>query len=109
MKESTQQHGSQFEWTVIGAGPAGMAAVGRLIDAGVNSKRIAWIDPHFTVGDFGTKWRGVSSNTRAGLFVKFLHECKAFRYVQCREMFRCMNWIRSKPVIWNSWQSRCNG
>ena len=87
MKESTQQHATQFEWAVIGAGPAGMATVGRLIDAGVNGKSIAWIDPHFTVGDFGAKWRSVSSNTRVGLFEKFLHECKSFHYNQCDKKF----------------------
>jgi len=87
MKESIQQHAVQFEWAVIGAGPAGMATVGRLIDAGVNGKSIAWIDPHFTVGDFGAKWHSVSSNTRVGLFVKFLHECKSFHYDQCDKKF----------------------
>ena len=87
MKESTHNHGAQFEWAVIGAGPAGIATVGRLLDAGVNGKSIAWIDPHFTVGDFGTKWRSVSSNTRVGLFIKFLNECKSFHYDQCMQKF----------------------
>ena len=87
MKESTHQHRAQFEWAVIGAGPAGMATIGRLLDAGVNGKSIAWIDPHFTVGDFGAKWHSVSSNTRVGLFLKFLNECKSFHYDHCDKKF----------------------
>lgn len=61
-----------FKWAVIGAGPAGIAAVGKLIDAGINPKEIVWIDPEFKVGDFGTHWRNVSSNTKVGLFLKIL-------------------------------------
>jgi len=34
-----------FKWTVIGAGPAGIAAVGKLIDSGVKPLEIAWVDP----------------------------------------------------------------
>lgn len=38
---------ASYEWTVIGAGPAGIAAVGRLLDHGVAAERIAWVDPAF--------------------------------------------------------------
>ena len=44
-----------FDWAVIGAGPAGIAAIGKLLDAGIEPQRIAWIDPTFAVGDFGTQ------------------------------------------------------
>lgn len=71
-----------FEWTVIGAGPAGIAAVGRLIDSGINPQEIAWIDPQFKVGDLGEKWYRVSSNTKVKLFLKFLETCSAFRFQQ---------------------------
>ena len=47
---------TQYSWTVIGAGPAGIAAVGRLLDHGIVGEQIAWIDPEFGAGDFGTKW-----------------------------------------------------
>ena len=70
----------QYQWTVIGAGPAGMAVVGKLIDRGVSPKEIAWIDPEFKVGDFGTRWRNVSSNTKVDLFIKFLENIHAFDY-----------------------------
>lgn len=69
-----------FQWTVIGAGPAGIAAVGKLLDHGISPQKIAWIDPEFAVGDFGTKWLKVSSNTKVGLFLKFFENCQAFKY-----------------------------
>ncbi|OBG59021.1 FAD/NAD(P)-binding protein [Mycobacterium sp. E3339] len=71
-----------YAWTVIGAGPAGMAAVGRLLDRGVPPDKIAWIDPAFTAGDLGGKWRSVSSNTIAGTFMSFLNGAAAFRFSQ---------------------------
>lgn len=70
----------KFEWAVLGAGPAGIAAVGKLIDKGVKPLDIAWIDPSFKVGDLGEKWRAVSSNTKAKLFLHYLNECKSFRF-----------------------------
>ncbi|OBI08096.1 pyridine nucleotide-disulfide oxidoreductase [Mycobacterium sp. E2462] len=69
-----------YAWTVIGAGPAGIAAVGRLLDHGVAPQRIAWIDPAFAVGDLGQKWRSVSSNTIAGTFLDFLNGSNAFQF-----------------------------
>lgn len=69
-----------YQWAVVGAGPAGMAAIGKLIDAGIKPASIAWIDPDFKVGDLGEKWRAVSSNTRVELFLKFLEGCQSFRY-----------------------------
>lgn len=69
-----------FSFIVIGAGPAGIAAVGKLIDNGVHPHKIAWIDPFFEVGDLGKKWQEVSSNTKVDLFLKFLHDVKSFNY-----------------------------
>ncbi|APJ04406.1 FAD-dependent oxidoreductase [Silvanigrella aquatica] len=77
-----------FKWTVIGAGPAGIAAVGKLIDNQVNPKQIAWLDPSFQVGDFGTKWNKVPSNTKVSLFLKFLNESTSFNYPNCKENFK---------------------
>ena len=69
-----------YAWTVIGAGPAGIAAVGRLLDYGVPAEKIAWIDPAFAAGDVGQKWRSVSSNTIVGTFLSFLNGSEAFRF-----------------------------
>lgn len=78
---------NEFDWTVVGAGPSGIAAVGKLIDNHVEPKRIAWIDPSFMIGDFGTKWDKVPSNTQVSLFLKFLNASKAFDYSSCPENF----------------------
>jgi cation diffusion facilitator CzcD-associated flavoprotein CzcO len=69
-----------YAWTVIGAGPAGIAAVGRLLDHGIAPEEIAWVDPAFAAGDLGAKWRSVSSNTQVGLFLSYLHGSSAFRF-----------------------------
>ncbi len=77
----------KFDWMVVGAGPAGIAAVGKLLDAGVPPKQIGWIDPHFEVGDLGRKWHSVSSNTQVDLFNRFLLGCKAFGYAKRPKQF----------------------
>lgn len=69
-----------FKWVVVGAGPSGIAAVGKLLDHGVQGEEIGWIDPHFQVGDFGAKWYNVPSNTSVALFLAFLQGCKSFQY-----------------------------
>lgn len=67
-----------YQWSVVGAGPAGIACVGQLLDHGVAAQEIQWIDPEFKVGDFGQKWSGVTSNTSVRLFDAFLKSTKAF-------------------------------
>ena len=69
-----------LDWMVIGAGPAGIAAVGKLLDQGIPAQQIGWMDPHFTVGDLGRKWGEVPSNTQVLLFNRYLENCKAFQY-----------------------------
>lgn len=69
-----------YEWSIIGAGPAGIAAVGKLLDQGVAAKDILWLDPHFKVGDLGMHWPQVSSNTKVKYFTDFLNAIKAFEY-----------------------------
>jgi cation diffusion facilitator CzcD-associated flavoprotein CzcO len=78
---------ASFQWAVVGAGPAGILAVGKLIDAGVDPQSIAWIDPCFKVGDLGQRWSNVSSNTKARLFLDFLKGCQAFQFQQCPDEF----------------------
>ena len=69
-----------FQWAVIGAGPAGIAAVGKLLDHGIDARSIAWIDPRFTVGDFGSIWGNVPGNTKVALFLNYLHAATSFEY-----------------------------
>ena len=76
-----------YQWAVIGAGPAGIATIGNLLDQGIPAKEIVWIDPKFRVGDFGELWSDVPSNTKVSLFIKFLNTCKSFDYSSCAEDF----------------------
>lgn len=78
---------TMLDWIVIGAGPAGIAALGKLLDRGILPSKIGWMDPYFTVGDFGRKWSQVPSNTRVGLFNTFLKGCNAFKFQDRPEKF----------------------
>lgn len=97
-----------YAWTVIGAGPAGIAAVGRLLDRGIAPEQIAWIDPAFSAGDLGQKWRPVSSNTIAGTFLEYLNGSKAFRFsdappLPLREVDpeeTCVLALVADPLLW---------
>ena len=97
-----------YAWTVIGAGPAGIAAVGKLLDHGIAPEEIAWIDPAFAAGDLGGKWRSVSSNTQAGLFLSYLNGSPAFRFsaappMPLREVDpkeTCALALVADPLVW---------
>ncbi len=71
---------AQYRWAVIGAGPAGILAVGKLLDNGVDPKGIAWVDPAFGVGDIGAKWYNVSGNTKLYRLELALRSCDSFGY-----------------------------
>lgn len=77
----------KYAWTVVGAGPGGIAAVGLLLDNGVSGQDILWIDPHFEAGDFGHFWGEVNSNTRVLLFRKFLWGVSHFHYADRSKQF----------------------
>jgi hypothetical protein len=70
------------QWAIVGAGPAGIAAVGKLLDSKINPAEILWLDPHFKVGDLGALWSNVSSNTTVKLFTHFLNAADSFAYQQ---------------------------
>ncbi len=103
---------NRYSWAVIGAGPAGIAAVGRLLDHGVAGDEIAWIDPEFGAGDIGAKWRAVSSNTQVGLFLDYLNASPSFRFAQAPafELTRidpqqtCPLGMLADPLVWISSQ-----
>lgn len=76
-----------YEWTVIGAGPAGITALGQLLEQGINPQEILWIDPEFQVGDFGTAWLTVPSNTKVKYFTQYLAGYKAFEFEGNEEKF----------------------
>jgi cation diffusion facilitator CzcD-associated flavoprotein CzcO len=97
-----------YAWTVIGAGPAGIAAVGKLLDHGIAPEGIAWIDPAFAAGDLGGKWRSVSSNTQVGLFLAYLNGSSAFRFSAAPPMplpdadpqETCALALVADPLVW---------
>jgi len=100
-----------FQWAVIGAGPAGIAAIGKLLAHGIKAKDIVWLDPEFKVGDFGTKWQKVFSNTRVELFSRFFAECEAFEYSSSLKNFAidnedpektCLLALAAAPLQWIS-------
>jgi cation diffusion facilitator CzcD-associated flavoprotein CzcO len=101
---------TQYKWTVIGAGPAGIAAVGRLLDHGMAPEKIAWVDPDFTAGDLGNKWRAVSSNTVASLFLDYLnasasfrfHESPPFKLTDVDPGETCLLDLVADPLVWIS-------
>lgn len=71
---------AQYGWSVIGAGPAGIAAVGKLLDHGVSGNDIVWLDPAFGAGDFAAKWAAVPGNTPVSQFLEYLHGSSAFQF-----------------------------
>lgn len=99
----------EVQWVVVGAGPAGIAAIGQLIDADIPLNKIAWIDPSFTVGDFGTAWRKVQSNTPIESFIKFYNAFRAFEFASRPQSFLierakpegfCPLNIAAEPLKW---------
>lgn len=98
-----------YQWAVIGAGPAGIAAVGKLLDDGISAAQIVWIDPYFKVGDFGMLWGNVPSNTKVDAFLQFLQAAKAFSYQRCTQDFSinhlepdktCYLRVMAEPLQW---------
>lgn len=73
-------HKKEFQWAVVGAGPAGIAAIGKLLDNDITPDTILWLDTAFNVGDLGRLWQNVSSNTRVKLFTQFLHSARSFSF-----------------------------
>ncbi len=80
-----------YDWFVIGAGPSGIATVGKLLDVGIQESKIGWIDPNFKVGDLGTKWKNVPSNTSVDSFLTFFKACKSFQFDACKENLPILN------------------
>lgn len=65
---------------VVGAGPAGLAVIGNLLEKQLGGK-IAWIDPYFQAGRVNRKYREVPSNTKVALFQAYATAVQPFRSV----------------------------
>ncbi|MBA2650107.1 MAG: FAD-dependent oxidoreductase [Legionella sp.] len=80
-----------FQWAVVGAGPSGIAAVGKLLDNKISPNDILWVDPNFKVGDFGLLWSSVSSNTKVRTFIDFLEAIHFFAFNKVAHQFNLMH------------------
>jgi thioredoxin reductase len=67
-----------YRWSVIGAGPAGIAAVTVLLESGVEANDILWIDPVFNVGHLSA-YPEVPANTSALDFINYFQSSKYFK------------------------------
>ena len=70
-----------FQWAVVGAGPAGITAVSVLLESGVDSQDISWIDPSFAVGNLSL-YPEVPANTGVLDFLNFFRDCKYFKVAE---------------------------
>lgn len=68
-----------YDAVVVGAGPAGITAVGNLLENGVN--KILWVDEAFNGGRVNEYYREVPSNTKVKLFIDFATAVSPFRKV----------------------------
>ncbi|KAJ5200168.1 FAD-dependent pyridine nucleotide-disulfide oxidoreductase [Penicillium cf. griseofulvum] len=64
---------------VVGAGPAGVAVMGNLLERQLGT--IAWVDPSFEGGRVHCKYREVPSNTKVALFQAFAKATQPFQKV----------------------------
>lgn len=102
------------QWAIIGAGPAGIASVANLLDAGIRGEEILWIDPFFKAGDLGRFWSNVSSNTSVKLFFDFFTACQSFNFDKApvfalnelNPLDTCTLKFAVEPLIWITDQLR---
>lgn len=99
-----------YDVVVVGAGPSGILALSYLLaDHTQGGKNILWIDPQFKVGDFGTKWGNVPSNTKVKGFIKFIEKCfgydprvfnEKFKIFQLHPEGTCFLKEVTEPLAW---------
>ena len=70
----------KYPWAIIGAGPAAVTAIAKLIDQKVKASDILWISDHFNLGDLANKWPEVPANTSVGIFQQYLKATAFFDY-----------------------------
>lgn len=78
-------HYAECDWLVVGAGPAGIATLGVLIDIGIDPQRIIWLDPEFSVGRL-SNYGSIPSNSKNKTLINFINACKVFQECTCPEI-----------------------
>lgn len=68
-----------YEAVVVGAGPAGITAVGNLLENRID--KILWVDDAFNGGRVNQYYREVPSNTKVKLFIDFATAVAPFRKI----------------------------
>lgn len=76
---------ADYEWAIIGAGPAGITTIGVLLDSGVPANKIAWIDPEFKVGRL-PNYNHVPANNPTSKFIYFMQNCETFKKCKSEEI-----------------------
>jgi hypothetical protein len=84
--------------------------LGRLLDHGVAPEEIDWIDPEFTAGDLGGKWRAVPGNTHVASFLDYLTASPSFRFAEAPHFEledidpeeTCPLGVVADPLVWIS-------
>lgn len=71
----------QVSAIVVGAGAAGIAVVGNLLELLHPDSVVLWVDPNFQGGRISASYREVPSNTRAKLFVEYALAVEAFKEI----------------------------
>lgn len=69
----------RYEAVVVGAGPAGIAVVGNLLEQ--EKTPILWVDPEFSGGRLNKYYREVPSNTKVKFFTKYADGVTPFRSI----------------------------
>ncbi|XXG95437.1 S-methyl-5-thioadenosine phosphorylase [Hypoxylon texense] len=84
---------------VVGAGAAGIAVLGNLLELLNPKSKILWVDPNFRAGRIHSHYREVPGNTRAGLFLDYFVAVDTFRYIDenSRRNFNHISKLRKLP------------
>lgn len=72
-------HQSRYAAVVVGAGPAGICAVGNMLERRLGP--ILWVDDAFDGGRVNKSYREVPSNTKTKLFIDFAEAVSPFRQI----------------------------
>lgn len=70
---------AEYQWVIVGAGPAGIITIGLLLDLGTDPQSILWIDPEFNVGRMGKYYSNVPGNAKTKDWIEFINNCKTFQ------------------------------
>jgi len=73
------RYNCDYEWAIVGSGPAGIILIGLLLDLGTDPKSIIWIDPEFNAGRIGKYYSTVPGNAKTKVYIEFLTSCGAFQ------------------------------